>query len=118
MKVVAWAILAISILVGIVGLSMDTSVATGIGDGRVHNLGLMHQQQITLMLAMFGVAVSLFMLFVTRRKNPAGEAPTTSGNSAQTSVDGQFYSDVRDITEGSYKLYLVNKFQIEKNETS
>jgi len=48
------------------------------------------------------------------KKNSAGEAPTTSSNSAQTSVNGQFYSNVRDIAEGSYKLYLVNKFKIER----
>jgi len=32
---------------------MDTSVAIGIGDVRVNNLGLMQQQQNTIMLAMF-----------------------------------------------------------------
>lgn len=117
MKEVAWGVLAVSIVAGIVGLTMDTSVAIGIGDVRVNNLGLMQQQQNTIMLAMFGIAVSLFMLFMASKKNSAGEAPTTSSNSAQTSVNGQFYSNVRDIAEGSYKLYLVNKFKIEKNET-
>lgn len=117
MKEVAWGVLAVSIVAGIVGLTMDTSVAIGSGDVRVNNLGLMQQQQNTIMLAMFGIAVSLFMLFMASKKNSAGEAPTTSSNSAQTSVNGQFYSNVRDIAEGSYKLYLVNKFKIEKNET-
>lgn len=82
MRVIAWVVFAVSMLIGVVGLAMDTTVPTD--NGRVHNIGLMQDQQITIMLAMFGIALSLFMLFITRKKNPAGEALQASADQSNT----------------------------------
>jgi hypothetical protein len=61
-----WWLLAIGVVIVVVALGMDTSVATESGS-RVHNIGLMQTQQNTLI---FGAVVMLggIIALVTRRK--------------------------------------------------
>lgn len=72
MKIFAWIMLIISALIGIGGLGMDTTVPTVMGT-RVHNLGLMQQQQNMIMVAMFGIVVALILFFFARKKATAAD---------------------------------------------
>lgn len=74
MKVLAWIVLVVSLLIGLGAISMDTSVGTMAG-GRVHNIGLMQTQQNMLMLAMFGVIVAIILFVIGRQKPQPATAP-------------------------------------------
>jgi hypothetical protein len=76
------ALLIVGLLALALGLIMDTSVATGFGDTRVHNIGLLRQQQ---NLILVGIAVSILgvILLVFGRRSSASEG----GRSLDASID-------------------------------
>ena len=64
MKIMGWLLLAIGVVTLLFGCAMDTSVASSLGSGRVHNLGLMRQQEniviVGCLFALLGVLLVLF----------------------------------------------------------
>lgn len=74
MKVLAWIVLVVSLLIGLGAIGMDTSVETMTG-GRVHNIGLMQTQQNMMLLAMFGILISIILFVASRKKPQSKTAP-------------------------------------------
>lgn len=108
MKKIGIAALIIGAVITLFALSMDTSVSSGYG--RVHNLGLMAAQQNYLILgAAIAIVGGILIGFASRAASQVAARP-----SGQTM--GAFDQE-RDLSSGAYQLYLVRKYQIEKNET-
>lgn len=61
MKVIGWFAVLIGIVVAIIALNMDTSVATGFG-GRVNNIGLMDERRNILIVASLAILVGVALL--------------------------------------------------------
>lgn len=67
MRVLGWLLLVVSVLPLLVGLGMDTSVPTAAG-GRVHNIGLMREQQNALLMGALLLVVGVVLLVAGRRR--------------------------------------------------
>lgn len=74
-KTLGWLLFLIGLVALLAGLGMDTTVATGDGR-RVHNIGLMRDQQNALMLGGLLLVVSLVLIVAGRRKGQEVAAPT------------------------------------------
>lgn len=74
MKTLGWVLLLVSGVLTLGALAMDTTVATGIGD-RVHNIGLMRDQQSMLMLGGLGVVVAVALLVASHQATRWPRAP-------------------------------------------
>ena len=108
MKQIGILALIIGAVIALIALSMDTSVSTGYG--RVHNQGLMAAQSNYLIL---GVAIAIIGAII------AGFGYRTASridSKPSYATLGAFQQE-RDLTSGAYQLYLVRKYQIEKNDT-
>ena len=78
MKVIGWLALLAGIFVALVALGMDTSISSG--DRRVHNIGLMQQQQNMLLLGVGAAIIGILMVIAGRR---AGSSPGASSTQAE-----------------------------------
>lgn len=102
----------------LLAINMDVTVPTGpYGFDRVNNMGLMADRQNYLMLSIGAVVVGVLLFVFGKHNTPTPESASTSSPESQASAKIAFYARERDLAEGAYKLYLVKKFNIEKNET-
>lgn len=108
MKAIGLVALIIGAVIALFALSMDTSVSSGYG--RVHNLGLMAAQRNYLILGAAIAIVGVILLgFASRATSQTAPKPSGAAMGA--------FEQERDLSSGAYQLYLVRKFQIEKNDT-
>lgn len=70
MRIFGWLLVIFSLIPLIAGLGMDTSVATSTG-GRIHNIGLMRDQQNALLIGALLLIVGVAFLLATRRRQVA-----------------------------------------------
>lgn len=108
MKAVGVLALIIGGAIALFALSMDTSVSSGMG--RVHNLGLMAAQRNYLILGAAIAIVGIILIGFGVRASPA----TVQTRSAAITRE---FDQARDLSSDAYQLYLVHKYQIEKNDT-
>lgn len=80
MKVTGIILLAIGVIAFFVGVSMDTTIATGFGGQRVHNIGLMNDRQNAIIVA--GVLAVIGAIFVgfSKKSQPASENATDNSS--------------------------------------
>lgn len=108
MKAIGIVALIIGAAIALFALSMDTSVSSGYG--RVHNLGLMAAQRNYLILGAAIAVVGVILLgFASRATSQTAPKPSGAAIGA--------FDQERDLSSGAYQLYLVRKYQIEKNDT-
>lgn len=67
MKTLGYIAIALSILIAIAGLAMDTSVPGAYG-ARVHNLGLLQDRVILINLGLSGLVIGALLVAIGRRK--------------------------------------------------
>lgn len=64
MKIIGWLLLAIGCASIFAGCVMDTTVSTSLGEGRVHNLGLLRDQQNAILIGcLFALIGTIILLF-------------------------------------------------------
>lgn len=99
-------------------LNMDVSVPSGpYGFGRVNNMGLMADRQNYLMLSIGAIIAGVVLYALGKGKIEVSTDTNITETKAPSQKTVEFYDRERNIEEGSYKLYLVNKYNIQKNET-
>lgn len=94
-------------------LLFDTSVSTGAGF-RVNNLGLMQDRQNGMMFSIVFFAVGIFMVFSANKDEKESLSKIASDNPGSKSTSSGFVG-AKELSNDSYKIYLVKKFEIEKN---
>lgn len=98
-------------LAGLGALGMDTSVYAGMGR-RVHNLGLIQQQQNMVLLgAAAFIAGALLVALASRNASARGQGACADNHTFWPA------EKERSLTQGEYRLYLVEKYGIRKNDT-
>lgn len=92
----------------------DTSVPVGNGM-RVNNLGLIADKQNYLI---FGVGLFVIGLVISFfKKNDSVNNQPPNFTEVKTTSDSNLWQGEKDINDDSYKLYLVKKYNIDKNTT-
>lgn len=103
-------------LLALYAFNYETTVVSA-GGMRVNNIGLIAERQNLMMLAVCAIVVGT-MIAIRSKTNKGGSTSEHSTSPVGTyPVMESFYEGERDLSSGPYKLYLVTKFGISKNET-
>jgi hypothetical protein len=91
----------------------DTSVSTDAGF-RVNNIGLMQDRQNGIIFSIVFFVIGIFIIFSANKDDKESLSKLASENPGFKSESSGFLG-AKELSNDSYKIYLVKKFNIEKN---
>lgn len=103
-------------LLALYALNYETTVVSA-GGVRVNNIGLIAERQNLMMLAVCAIVVGTMIALRSKPSKGGNTAEHVTSQGGTHPVMESFYEGERDLSSGPYKLYLVTKFGISKNET-
>lgn len=119
MKIAGWIIFAFGFAALIFGCAMDTTVSSGAI--RVHNLGLLRAQENSIIVGGLALIMGLLMILLGGRSQRIKDAdgissPHVSKQQSQKKVLLALSDAEKTLENDSYKVYLVEKYEIKENE--
>jgi hypothetical protein len=115
MKKIGLVLLGLGAIVLLYGLLMDTSVQTSVG--RVHNIGLMQERTMTVLVAGLLLVLGTILTVLGQRRSDPSPTARGASNSAGRAAPPDRFDGSADVFDQSYQLFLVKRFGIEKNNT-
>jgi hypothetical protein len=116
MRILGILLLVTGLIALAVGVTYDTTVASGLS--RVHNIGLMNQRQ-NIMILGGALAITGALLVGLAGRSTSASRTGQAGLDPRVVLDPikTVYNGVQDIALPAYRLFLTRRFSIERDQT-